>query len=291
MIFANYIIALLPSTFNSFTKYILDNRHQLEYNSLKKRGAIMEFKIMSFNLRVPAEADGINHFDNRKQLVLATIEKEQPDLIGFQEAPDSTRAFLRANLPSNYTLLGCGRKAGYRGESAPLAYRNDKFELIAFDTFWLSDTPSVPESRYENSDQSHCPRLTFHAVLHAEACEQPIHFYNTHLDHKGKEARTLGMRDIIRHIKKQDGTFILTGDMNATPDEQCIKEILAEPCIIDATANIPSTFHAFGKREDEYKIDYIFTNGKSINACAVDDPHENGIYISDHYPICAILDL
>lgn len=251
----------------------------------------MEIKTMSFNLRIPADSDGINHFDNRKQLVLETIEKEQPDLIGFQEATDSTKAFLRANLPSCYTLLGCGRKTGYRGESAPIAYRNDKFELISFDTFWLSDTPSVPESRYENSDQSSCPRLTVHATLHAQGMAQPIQFYNTHLDHKGKEARVLGMRAIIKDIKSQDGSFILTGDMNAKPDEQCITEILADPSVTDVTAAIPTTFHAFGKRTEDCKIDYIFTNTKSISAYAVEDPHKNGIYISDHYPICAILDL
>ena len=251
----------------------------------------MKLKVMTFNLRIPSESDGINHFDNRKQLVLETIEKEQPDLIGFQEATDSTKAFLRANLPSCYTLLGCGRKAGYRGESAPIAYRNDKFELISFDTFWLSDTPSVPESRYENSDQSSCPRLTVHATLHAQGMAQPIQFYNTHLDHKGAEARTLGMRAIIKDIKNPSATFILTGDMNATPDEQCIKEILADPSVTDTTASIPTSFHCFGKKSDAHKIDYIFTNGKSVRAYAVDDPHENGIYISDHYPVCAILDL
>ncbi len=251
----------------------------------------MKLKVMTFNLRVPADADGINHFDNRKQLVLATIEKEQPDLIGFQEAPDSTRAFLRANLPSNYTLLGCGRKAGYRGESAPLAYRNDRFELISFETFWLSDTPYVPESRYENSDQSNCPRLTVHATLHAEGVEKPFHFYNTHLDHKGMKARLLGMRDIISHIKKDCGEFILTGDMNASPAEDCIKEILTLPDVVDTTAGISSTFHNYGRNTEDCKIDYIFTNLASQGSYAIEDKHENGIYISDHYPVCAILDL
>ena len=251
----------------------------------------MNIKIMTFNLRVPAEADGINHFDNRRERVLATIREEQPDLIGFQEAPDSVRTFLRENLPSCYTLLGCGRKEGYRGESAPLAFRNDKFELLALDSFWLSDTPNLPGTVYASSDQSHCPRVSFHAVLHGEGMKQSFHFYNTHLDHKGKQARLLGMREIIKRIKKDSGSFLLTGDMNAQPDEQCIREILCEPSVTDATAHIPTTFHAFGKRCEDCKIDYIFTNGTVISAHAVEDTPVNGIYISDHFPVCATIDL
>lgn len=251
----------------------------------------MELKIMSFNLRVPSETDGINHFNNRKSNILDVILREQPDLIGFQEATDATRSFLRDMLPRNYTLLGCGRKEGYRGESAPLAFRNDLFELISFDTFWLSSTPDTPGSIYEGSDQSHCPRLTFRATLHAEGTEKPFHFYNTHLDHKGKKARLLGMQDIISHIKKSGGNFILTGDMNASPTEDCIKEILTLPGVADTTKGITSTFHSYGRKAEDCKIDYIFTNLVATDSYAIEDKHENGIYISDHYPICSILEI
>ena len=231
----------------------------------------IKIKVMTFNLRVPSESDGINHFDNRKQLVLATIEKEQPDLIGFQEAPDSTRAFLRANLPSNYTLLGCGRKAGYRGESAPLAYRNDRFELISFETFWLSDTPYVPESRYENSDQSNCPRLTVHATLHAEGVEKPFHFYNTHLDHKGTQAQANGLKlivDRIDSINPEGYPMVLTGDFNIKPNNPALVDLDARMQstrkIADKTDN-HHTFNGWSTAKTDAVIDYISVSG--FSAC------------------------
>ena len=252
----------------------------------------MNLKVMSFNLRVPNDKkDGINTFENRKGNVLDAILREAPDLIGFQEAPDTTRAFLHEVLPRNYTLLGCGRKQNYRGETAPIAFRNDLFELISFDTFWLSSTPQVPGSLYEGSDQITCPRIAFHAVLHAEGTNEPLHFYNTHLDHRGKGARLLGMRDIIAHIKKDGGNFILTGDMNAQPESDCIKEILALPNVVEATENIPATFHFYGQYTTNSKIDYIFTTFKPLRAYAVEDKHENGIYISDHFPIVSLIEI
>ena len=123
-----------------------------------------KIKIMSFNLRVEAGIDGINHLVNRKGRILETIATEAPDLIGFQEARDGTRAWLRDTL-TDYTVLGCGRYAEYRGESAPLAFRKDKFELVSLDTFWLSSTPKIPASLYDGSDQSDCPRIATAVVL------------------------------------------------------------------------------------------------------------------------------
>ena len=93
-----------------------------------------KLKVMSFNLRVEAPAhDGINDLPNRKGRILDAISTEAPDLIGFQEARDGTRAWLRDTL-SDYVVVGCGRYAEYRGESAPLAFRKDKFEMVSMVT-------------------------------------------------------------------------------------------------------------------------------------------------------------
>ena len=104
-------------------------------------------KVMTFNLRVDSPCDGINQFFSRTPRILKAIRDEAPDLIGFQEARDGTRAWLRDNL-TDYVVVGCGRYADYRGESAPLAFRKDKFEMVSMETFWLSSTPKVPASSF-----------------------------------------------------------------------------------------------------------------------------------------------
>lgn len=250
----------------------------------------MKLKVMSFNLRMECEADGINHFSNREGRVLETIRAEKPDLIGFQEATDYIRAFLKKNLSDEYTVIGCGRQKNYRGEACTIAFRKDCFELISFDTHFLSTSPTTPGSTYAGSDQSKCPRLYVHAELSHDEREQPIHFFNTHLDHRGEQARTLGMAQILQHLSGVRGYSVLTGDMNAHPDTACIKltAALKEKTLKDATAEIERTFHNFGRPDDRVvKIDYIFTDAEPEQAYIVEDTPADGVYISDHYPVCA----
>ncbi len=249
----------------------------------------MNLKVMTFNLRVDAEGDGINRFPNRESRILDAIRAEDPDLIGFQEAYDHAREFLKRSLSDRYTLLGCGRGKNYRGEACCIAFKRDLFELISFETKFLSSTPNIPASRYAESDQSSCPRLYVHAELSHGELSTPIHFFNTHLDHKGEEARLLGMTQIMQRASEIDGPWILTGDMNALPDARCIRLPLSLSAlgITDATAKLTHTFHGFGKYTEGKKIDYIFTNMASTKAYTVKDTPSEGVYISDHYPVCA----
>ena len=253
---------------------------------------IMKLKVMTFNLRFRNEADGINIFDNRLPRVIEAIKPPAPDLVGFQEATDVRRAALRQSL-DGYVLIGCGRKQNYRGEGLCIAYRKDAFELIDYTTFWLSDTPNAPGSRYENSDQSTCPRITMAAKFSPDGYDGCITFINTHLDHKGAAARLKGMKQIAGYMESVEGIYVLTGDMNAKPDElaaQMPTSLKAET-LTEATADIPHTFHNYGQITEGYKIDYIYTNAEVCESYARDDGPVDGIWISDHYPVVAILEI
>lgn len=250
----------------------------------------MKIKIMSFNLRCPVQKDGVNYFPNREGRILETIAKEDPDIIGFQEAADYSRDFLKKNLCSKYTVIGCARNSDYHGEAATIAYKTDLFDLVNYEARFLSTTPTVPGNRYEGSDQSKCPRMYAHAELIHKDMIKPIHVFNTHLDHLGEIARILGMTQIMQHVSTVSGEFVLTGDMNAEPTSDCIKVALdlKGRNVKDATAAIERSFHNFGNPPNEYiKIDYIFTDADPIEAYAVKDEPVDGVYISDHYPICA----
>lgn len=254
----------------------------------------MKLKVMTFNLRMDTEADGINYFPNREPRILETIQNEKPDLIGFQEATDYVRAFLKNKLSDSYTVLGCGREKNYRGEACCIAFRKDCFELVSFDTHFLSTTPTIPASRYVGSDQSHCPRLYVHAELSHTELAKPLHFFNTHLDHKGAQAQFLGVTQILQQVADVDGQFILTGDMNAKPETACIAlpTAMKNREVKEATVSVPYTFHNFGKLvgEERWKIDYIFTDATPIDSYAIADEPLDGVYISDHYPVCAWID-
>lgn len=250
--------------------------------------------VMTFNLRNESKVDGINHLDNRKGKIIDTILNYQPDLIGFQEARDNTRNWLRDTL-TDYTVIGCGRTANYMGESTPLAFKKDKFLMIASENFWLSSTPSVAGSTYEGSDQSSCPRMcTVATLVHIETGKKLV-FLNTHTDHAGSLARTLESAQILQYLSEKGLPSIVTGDLNAYPDSREIVMLSSSKNfpMTDATASVKGSFHSFGGYSDENmpKIDYVFSNLPCIEeeAFAIPDPHEDGIYISDHRPVMTSL--
>ncbi len=254
---------------------------------------------MSFNLRVDNIGDGINSFTNRFDRVLAVIDRERPDIIGFQEVTDSMRARLRDHLPG-YTTQGCGRERTCHGESMLVAYRTDEIELLSLENRWLSPTPSVPGSTF-GGDQSPCPRMFTSVLLKHDKLDRPFRFINTHLDHWGAQARLHGAMQLVQYIADHPEPFVLTGDFNATPDtpEIClVTEALAHArpggrSVVDCTATLGGTFHNFGRLApaDRVKIDYIFTDGASLEAYIVPDAPVDGQYYSDHHAVCARIGL
>ena len=248
-------------------------------------------KVMTFNLRVDTEKDGINRFFLRTDRVLKAIRDESPDVIGFQEDLEDMRLFLRRNLPE-YTFHGSGNRADYRsGGACTIAYKTEKFQLLDFESRWLSDTPTVPGSTY-GGDQSVVSRIYRKARLHSLESGNVINFINTHTDHAGSNARFLECKQLLEVVRGcSDEGVILCGDFNASPEKPEIQYLLSDDSLglHDVTKDIPNTFH--GWTEKHYgKIDYIFSNVPCNESYAVEDIPINGVFISDHNPVVACLD-
>jgi len=254
----------------------------------------VKIKVFTFNLRVVSESDGINIFYNRKERILGTIANHSPELIGFQEVNDEMREWLKDSLSAQYELVGCGRNDNYRGESVLIAYKKNVFDAISYETFWLSAFPAVSGSRFYGTDQSVCPRTCVVVRLKHREAENVFSFYNTHLDHKGAEARLLGASQIMQRISMSPEKFILTGDMNAltgSPEIELLRTSLRGRGVKELTEDINVTFHGFGKANHPGKIDYIFTDMQAdkIDCKVVEDAGVDGVYISDHNPVYAEL--
>lgn len=256
-----------------------------------------ELKIMTFNLRVDVEGDGKHRFLYRRDTVLAAIEKHSPDIIGFQEATNPMRIYLRGELAKRgYITVGCGRDSNMRGESVIVAYKHENIELFSLENRWVSDTPLIPGSRFDG-DQSCFARIHTALVLKHKDAASPFLFINTHLDHQGENARIRGAAVIKKRISEIGLPFILTGDMNACPDTPTILSFTAdELCgkpVIDTTRLCGGTFHDFGRMKDPIKIDYIFTDMKTdcSRTYVVDEYDRDGFFISDHLPVCAYVEV
>lgn len=263
-----------------------------------------KLKIVTFNIRTLYDSphDGANAFIHRAGLILDTVHTRQPHVICFQECSPKIKTFLKQYL-IGYQLVGYGRDADFGGEALCVAYRTDVMELFALEQFWLSPTPTVPGSRFEN--QSVYPRICTRVVVKHTEIAAPLQFFNVHLDHESEEARVQGIRLILDRLTAAREsaaipTFIL-GDFNSQPESEVIRmccEQTAYP-LIELTADIGPTFHDFGAtgktvNSRGWKIDYIFTspeNAKAVTSVTKWEDSKNGIYLSDHYPICCELEL
>ncbi len=247
-------------------------------------------KLVTFNIRCDYGQDGENNFDCRKPLILRRIAREQPDIIGFQEVLPHVQRWLRGHL-EGYTVVGCPRGADCDGEAMTIAVRDETAELLGLETFWLSPEPDRPGSRYDG--QSDCPRIcTVAAVL----CRGlgALRVYNTHLDHLSAGARALGLRQILRRMETDRARHplpaALLGDFNAWPGAAELAVLTEFPALglRDVTGALPVTFHNYHRPgEQPGKIDYILLTdplraGQAV--CWTDE--EDGVYLSDHYPVC-----
>ena len=230
---------------------------------------------------------------HRAGMIYEKIEQERPDVIAFQEFREKHLTILERLLP-DYTFCGQFRKADYSGEGLYTAIRKETLQILGLETFWLSPTPYVAGSRYEN--QSMCPRICVMTQVRNKKSGQLMRIYNLHLDHQSEEARVLGMKSVLDYVtaqnKKTALPAVILGDFNATPDSETIAMCHAyeSGALRDVTDHIPTTFHNFGRMEKDCKIDYIFVSPSLAETCTevvAWTDELDGIYLSDHYPVCA----
>ena len=91
--------------------------------------------------------------------------------------------------------------------------------------------------------------------------------------------------------------MILTGDFNVTPESVVYQSVINfKGCgapLADVTADVGPTFHGYKPEKKGSKIDYIFTDAPALpeNAYAVSEGAIDGIYVSDHDPLFAEIEV
>ncbi len=249
-------------------------------------------KIVTFNIRLDWGRDGENNFSFRKDFILRKLRRENPDIVCFQEVLPHVALWLKESLPE-YDIVGCPRGALLDDEQACVAYRRNRFNLLRMEAFWLSPTPNVPGSRY--NDQSNCPRICTELTLQDLSQGTVFRLLNTHLDHEGQAARILAVEQILEKLRTEtffpDIPVLLAGDMNAEPGSEEMQLVTRSSGLRNLTEGIGITFHGFGK-VPPITIDYLFAT-KEFRCTALEKwtDREGPLYLSDHYPICAQLTL
>ena len=273
-------------------KYLLVLFFAFVYQSAQSQESI---KIMTFNIRYDNPDDGEQNWKFRKDNAANMILFHDVDIIGMQEVLHSQLEDLIERLPQ-YKFVGVGRDDGKeKGEYGPIFYKKDKFSKIMDGVFWLSENSKIPGKGWD----AVCNRIVTWIILKEKKSGKEIAFFNTHFDHRGKEARKQSAILLLSKIKEiaGDRPIMVAGDFNATPDSNVIQPIVdnTKPFYLRDSRNEAKiiygpewTVHSFGKTPLNKRriIDYVFMkNNCSVIRYGVLSESINNVFLSDHCPV------
>ncbi len=265
------------------------------FNAIYLFGQDAPIRVMTFNIRYDNPEDGINRWDNRKQMVSEAIAEHAVDLAGMQEVLVSQLKDLDGSLPG-YGNIGVGREDGKtKGEYAPVFYKTDRFRLLDQGTFWLSPTPLDTGSVGWDAALT---RICTWGKFLDNTSGLEFYFLNTHFDHIGDTARVESARLILDFINMEtkDLTVILTGDFNSSSSDEPYsvlinpKNGLFDVCqsITSSKACNEGTYNGFGSEKDSQRIDMVFIRGRwEVGSYRVLKIKDREMFISDHWPVIA----
>src|SRR5688572_11301408 len=171
-------------------------------------------RVMSFNVRYPAKSDGANVWENRRDLLVDTIRKQAPDIMGTQELFYEQGQYIVEKLPE-MAWFGVSRRGNREDEHMGVFYRKESLELLKSGNFWLSETPDQPGSMSWNVT---LPRMVTWGEFRDKRTKRTFLFYNTHLAHRREDAqaRVESAKVLVEHLRKlpADADVVLTGDFN-----------------------------------------------------------------------------
>lgn len=252
----------------------------------------VELSIMTFNVYI--KGTGKKSPENRTDEVVETIRRADPDSFGVEEADEAWLQRLSEALPE-YSYAGHGRDKDLGGEASAVFYKNEKYELLSQETFWLSKTPDKPSKGWD----AWINRICTVAVLRDKETGFTYAHFNAHFDNSGSVSRVEAVAIISEKASAYDMPVVFTGDLNAKEGNLMYKRALEagfrDTKYLAETSDSGATYHGYMGQDklNNKPIDYIFVNSycESVALYDVITEQINGIYPSDHYPVNAIISM
>lgn len=269
-------------------------------NTLQKYANDDEVKVMSFNVRLNTTEDNYrNEWFYRKEACVELIKDQKPSVIGFQEAKytDQWQYFV-SGLADDYEGWGVDRDNGEEnpknGEVMGILYNKKTIKKLDGGTFWLSGTPDQVSKGWDGA----CNRTATWGIFEHIATGKKFCYINTHLDHKGTEAQKEGMKLIVKKFKEYNPegyVQFLSGDLNVKADNVAL-DVLKD-YMVNTRSAAPKdntdnnrTHNGFSTSGGSI-IDHIYCTKdmQVVEYHTITENYGTAEYVSDHYPIYAII--
>lgn len=261
--------------------------------TLRQTSDAGEVRVMNYNVRCLSPLDlGEKNWFYRADLIIDSIGKEAPGIIGFQEVTTWQYDYLCETL-TGFDSVITYRDEAFNSEGCPIFYQTELYSLIDKGSFWLSETPDVMSKDWGAAHY----RICSYVILKDNATSKEFVVFNTHLDHVSDEARINGIGVVLDKIAEFGGLpAVLMGDLNAEESSETYRS--ATEHFLDAkyqTENTMTscTYQNWGEALDRNCIDYVMVSfsGFTVNSYKVVTDTYNGVYTSDHFPLSVNLTL
>ncbi len=268
--------------------------------------------IATYNLRNANHEDSLagNGWGKRFPVIGEMAQFYDWDIWGTQEGKSWQLQDLLGVLP-DYSYIGVGRDDGKTaGEYSAIFYKKNKFDLLKSGNFWLSTVTDKPNKGWD----AVLPRICTWGLFKEKKTGKTFYFYNLHMDHIGKIARSESAKLILSKIKEAGVKIpvVLTGDFNVDQNSDSYKVLETSNILhdsynlskirLDNSASFNSYGNGLGINE---RIDHIFLSNQFtvkrygiLNDGYVDTTiGDNGKtthtmrYPSDHFAVMANVDL
>lgn len=258
--------------------------------NVQENTSAVEITVMNFNVYI--KGSGEKSPENRTDEVVSTIRNSDPDSFGVEEADEAWLERLSAALPE-YSYAGHGRDKDLGGEASAVFYKNDKYELVSEETFWLSKTPDKPSKGWD----AWINRICTVAVLRDKVTGFTYAHFNAHFDNSGSISRVEAIAIVSEKASAYDMPVVFSGDLNAKEGKLMYKRALEagfrDTKYLAEVSDTGATYHGYANlhKTNDKPIDYIFVNSycESVSLYDVVTEKINGIYPSDHFPVVAKL--
>ena len=258
----------------------------------KKAEGPARISVISFNVRYGDAKDGTNSWPLRCSADVEMVNDQMPDVMGVQEALDYQLKFIK-EYTKGYNWVGVGRDdAKHKGEHMSIFYNKKVVSLVKWGNWYLSETPDKISKGW---DARH-PRTATWALFKDKRSGKKFFYVNTHLDHIGVVARSEGLKlvqKLIADMNPNGWPLILSGDFNIEPDNEAIAQLdktMKSARDVAAKTDRHGSFNGWGKADKI--IDYIYFTG--FRRCesfeTITKRYQDRTFLSDHYPIKAVLE-
>ena len=223
-----------------------------------------DLKVMTYNIRYATSKDGPNAWNNRKEASVAMIADQQPDVFAMQEV---------------------------LGEHTTVHWNTNTLNMLDWGTLWLSETPEKPSLGW---DAWH-PRTFTWVLLEKKDSGKKFYFVNVHLDHAGGQAQRNGLalvKKMVYEMNTEGYPVVITGDFNVTPDNPIVGDFNSVMKNAKQHAESVDTAESFNQWGERFlTLDYVFYDGfsKCHSYDVVTEKYEGKEWISDHFPVTAVL--